>query len=79
MAKDAATTARMRRVIVDVALDLDLVRVEAWDDTDRHYLGNAMGDDGKSLLRALTRKLNAAFPGKGVVLAVDGFKILNEQ
>ena len=73
------STANMRRLLIEVNYDLDLVRVEAWDDEDTHYLGNVMGQKADEFLKILTRKANAAFPGKTASLKVDGFKILPDQ
>jgi hypothetical protein len=70
---------KMRRVVIDVASDLDLVRVEAWDTKDKHYLGNEVGAPATAFLKAIASAVTSTFPDDNPVLNVDGFTIVSPQ
>ena len=80
----SGNSTRMTRVILDVSYGLDLVRLEAWDDSNHHYLGSVQGEApgnvrADDFLKTVTEKLNEAFPGAPILLKVSGFTILSEQ
>jgi len=74
----------MNRVSIDVSFELSLVTIDAWSapppgEHERHYVGFAQGPAAKDFLKTLSRKINSAYPGTGILLNVSGGTIPEDQ